>query len=369
MFGSKKKLNAENKVSTTINKTEVDKKPTLQTLPKPILIRIIGYSSPNLQELRLASKTLQEVVQQYISNASKWFKNSVDDAVCWGSKAPQLSELLFFDPTIIKSILEICYREKFLTTQENLLKKNKSQKEKKNAILTTKKVLFKCFKTILQEDFENLYPSLYPILYEIRHLNLQYQDLSLLTFEKENKTSIKINILKDCGLETSEAFSEEDLSNISEFDEKFNTLNIQQQQQKKNFKKTLSLQEKNENDVSVISSKNSLYFEDLNHTEFDEPNFKPKDSEWLKMNDLVYNDSNGPINTMNNLTPFDITKLKQNEQDSDLINLARDIIEKSDEIIKTNEINWQKSRTANRYLIIKSTTVVNEILDLALEEY
>ncbi|KAJ3011528.1 hypothetical protein HKX48_006787 [Thoreauomyces humboldtii] len=84
----------------------------LGDFPAPLLLKIVQACAPELKVVRNLSKGYREVVGRYIQKRTKRFQESIEEAECWGHRAPTLSDIVHLDPLALANILEVHYGSK-----------------------------------------------------------------------------------------------------------------------------------------------------------------------------------------------------------------------------------------------------------------
>ncbi|KAJ3318227.1 hypothetical protein HDU76_000889 [Blyttiomyces sp. JEL0837] len=86
----------------------------LELLPQAILFRILSEITPNLSTAARLSKDWRSLVDKYLHESAKKFKEQVEEAECWGQPVPQLADhiknhIWTLDPLLLRRILSIVY--------------------------------------------------------------------------------------------------------------------------------------------------------------------------------------------------------------------------------------------------------------------
>ncbi|KAI9091018.1 hypothetical protein DFS34DRAFT_636451 [Phlyctochytrium arcticum] len=82
---------------------------TLETLPVPLLLKVLHVCAPELSNVRNISQGYRELVERYIARKTKRFQESIEEAECWGHKAPSLPDVIHLDPLTLENILTVHY--------------------------------------------------------------------------------------------------------------------------------------------------------------------------------------------------------------------------------------------------------------------
>ncbi|KAI8823488.1 uncharacterized protein EV422DRAFT_618355 [Fimicolochytrium jonesii] len=93
---------------------------TLETLPTALLDRVLQACAPELAKVRNVSRGCRAAVDRYVGKKCKRFQESVEEAECWGHRAPTLSDLLFLDPLALRNILQKYYAPRLYGTGTSL---------------------------------------------------------------------------------------------------------------------------------------------------------------------------------------------------------------------------------------------------------
>ncbi|KAJ3164606.1 hypothetical protein HDU88_005253 [Geranomyces variabilis] len=84
----------------------------LDAFPPAVLLKILRVCAPELRTVRNLSTRYRELVERYIAKRTKRFQESIEEAECWGHRAPTLSDLVHLDPLALANILEVHYGSK-----------------------------------------------------------------------------------------------------------------------------------------------------------------------------------------------------------------------------------------------------------------
>ncbi|KAJ3050462.1 hypothetical protein HK097_008596 [Rhizophlyctis rosea] len=79
---------------------------TLLTLHRPLLIKIFHLVAPDLQIARNVSYAFRDVTSEYVRGRVKKFREGIEEAECWGGKAPTLADVVFWDPLAVAAVVE-----------------------------------------------------------------------------------------------------------------------------------------------------------------------------------------------------------------------------------------------------------------------
>ncbi|KAJ3154988.1 hypothetical protein HDU86_004508 [Geranomyces michiganensis] len=84
----------------------------LDAFPPAVLLKVLRVCAPELRTVRNLSTRYRELVERYIAKRTKRFQESIEEAECWGHRAPTLSDLVHLDPLALANILEVHYGSK-----------------------------------------------------------------------------------------------------------------------------------------------------------------------------------------------------------------------------------------------------------------
>ncbi|KAI8919175.1 hypothetical protein DFJ77DRAFT_438219 [Powellomyces hirtus] len=84
----------------------------LEHFPTPLLLKVVNACAPELHVVRNLSHGYRDLVQKYIQKRTKRFQESIEEAECWGHRAPTLSDIVHLDPLALGNILEMHYGSK-----------------------------------------------------------------------------------------------------------------------------------------------------------------------------------------------------------------------------------------------------------------
>ncbi|KAJ3300826.1 hypothetical protein HK104_000019 [Borealophlyctis nickersoniae] len=78
----------------------------LASLPRPVLLRIIHLVAPHLRTSRNVSPFFRTLVADYVQSRVKRHKDKIEEAECWGRRAPTLCDIVHLDPLAVAAIVE-----------------------------------------------------------------------------------------------------------------------------------------------------------------------------------------------------------------------------------------------------------------------
>ncbi|RKO89452.1 hypothetical protein BDK51DRAFT_44337 [Blyttiomyces helicus] len=80
--------------------------PRLDTLPPAVLNPILGLCAPHLRTILTLSKRMHDLTHRYLQDQCKQFRDSIEEAQCWGNREPTLVDVLHLDPMAVAAIVE-----------------------------------------------------------------------------------------------------------------------------------------------------------------------------------------------------------------------------------------------------------------------
>ncbi|KAJ3028176.1 hypothetical protein HDV00_010609 [Rhizophlyctis rosea] len=75
-------------------------------IPRPLLCKIFHVVAPDLRTARNVSRTFRDITSEYVRGRVKKFRESIEEAECWGGRAPTLADIIFLDPLAIQAVVE-----------------------------------------------------------------------------------------------------------------------------------------------------------------------------------------------------------------------------------------------------------------------